>query len=308
MAKAWIGTSGWSYPDWKTDFYEGVPQKRWLGHFATRFPTVEVNAVFYRLPRREWVDRWASAVPANFRFAIKLWRQVTHYQRLQDPERFLDLYVDVMSALPPAKRGPILVQLPPQLDVDERALDHVLGQLRERVRTWPIAVEFRNQTWFTDTAAVRMLEAHDVALCVHDMARGAPVQQPNDASFVYVRRHGPKRRYAGSYTDERVAEDARQVAEWVEGGRDVYVYYNNDRGGNAHRNARSLADALGSLAVKPARARKAAAVVGKPAVATRKAPQEGGMPARPSLSRRAAPAQVPDEDRDQHGWTPGRRT
>jgi uncharacterized protein YecE (DUF72 family) len=253
VAKAWVGTSGWSYPDWKPDFYAGVPQKSWLAHFATRFPTVEVNNIFYRLPKKEWVERWATAVPANFRFALKMWRWVTHYHRLQDIEGLLDLYVDVASVLPPAKRGPILVQLPPQLDIDEAALDAMLGLLRDRVRTWPVAVEFRNASWFAEGAPLEVLAAHDVALCVHDMARGAPVEQPNDASFVYVRRHGPKRRYAGSYSDEQVAADARAVEGWLDTGRDVYVYYNNDRGGNAHRNAASLTQALGSRAVRPRR-------------------------------------------------------
>jgi uncharacterized protein YecE (DUF72 family) len=251
VAKAWVGTSGWSYPDWRPDFYAGVPQAKWLAHFATRFPTVEVNSIFYRLPKKEWVERWAAAVPPNFRFALKMWRWVTHYHRLQDIEGLLDLYVDVASVLPPAKRGPILVQLPPQLDVDEVALDAMLGLLRERVRSWPIAVEFRNASWLGGQAPVGILDRHDAALCVHDMARGAPVQEPNAASFVYVRRHGPKRRYAGSYSDAQVAADARRVETWLDGGRDVYVYYNNDHGGNAHRNAASLAAALGGRAVRP---------------------------------------------------------
>jgi len=292
MAKAWIGTSGWSYPDWKADLYANVPQKRWLEHFATRFPTVEVNAIFYRLPKREWVERWAAAVPTDFRFALKMWRWVTHYHRLQDIDPLLDLYVDVASVLPPSQRGPILVQLPPQLDVDEKALDAMLGALRDRVRTWPIAVEFRNPTWLDGRAAARVLDAHDVALCVHDMARGAPVTEPNDASFVYVRRHGPKRRYAGSYTDETVAQDADRIRAWVEGGRDVYVYYNNDRGGNAHRNAQSLLDALGEAAVRPA------------------AGHGGSAPPRPrrpaTKARKSAAAPLEDEAsaNDEHGWTP----
>ncbi|HEX2066850.1 MAG TPA: DUF72 domain-containing protein [Candidatus Thermoplasmatota archaeon] len=251
MAKAWVGTSGWSYADWRQDFYAGIPQAKWLAHFATRFPTVEVNNIFYRLPRREWVERWAATVPANFRFALKMWRAVTHYHRLRDVEALLDTYWDVASALPPAKRGPILVQLPPQLDVDETLLGGMLGQLRDRVRTWPVAVEFRNASWFADGPPTEVLETHRVALCVHDMARGAPVLEPNDAPFVYVRRHGPKARYAGSYSDEQIAADAKRVEGWLDGGRDVYVYYNNDHFGNAHRNAATLTGLLGGRAVRP---------------------------------------------------------
>jgi uncharacterized protein YecE (DUF72 family) len=249
MARAYVGTSGWSYDHWRNGvFYpERLPATKWLAFLADRFDTVELNASFYRWPRDTTVKRWAATVPDGFRFAVKLWRGFTHYNRLEDPKGSLPRFMALFDAMPPEKRGPLLVQLPPQMDVDAHRLDRFLGSLEPF--GWQVCVEFRNATW-TEPGIVDLLDRHRVALCVHDMTRAAPVQEPNAAPFVYVRRHGPGARYSGSYSDDCIAADAAAVRGWLASGRDVFVYYNNDRGGNAVRDAVRLKQALADSRVR----------------------------------------------------------
>ena len=187
------------------------------------------------------VEHWAEQVPAGFRFAVKLWRGFTHYSRLEDPKDALPRFMARFDAMPEAKRGPLLVQLPPQMEVDAQRLDRFLGQLAPF--GWRTCVEFRNGTWLTPGVRA-ILDKHGVALCVHDMVWAAPVSEPNAAPFVYVRRHGPDSRYGGTYSDGRILSDAAAIRGWLAGGRDVFVYFNNDGKGYATRDALRLKQAL----------------------------------------------------------------
>jgi uncharacterized protein YecE (DUF72 family) len=105
---------------------------------------------------------------------------------------------------------------------------------------WLYAVEFRNNAWLADDV-YQLLDSHGAAVCLHDMWGAGAVDRPNDAPFVYVRRHGTGAgRYAGSYSPEQIQDDAQKIQGWVRAGRSVFVYYNNDIGGHALENARHL--------------------------------------------------------------------
>jgi len=242
--KLYIGTSGWSYKHWAGGrFYpKGLRPGEWLSYLASQFPTVEVNSTFYRLPQESVIDRWHSATGREFRFAVKLWRMITHRKKLVDCEELLRNFFRVVGHFRD-KRGPLLVQLPPSVHFNVELLDAFLTQLRRAAKqsTWRIAVEFRHASWAVPET-LRLLDRHGVALCLADMAR-CPFTQPGGVDFVYVRRHGPGGRYRGCYSPEHIAADARQIREWLAAGRDVYVYYNNDVGGHAVDNARQLIEA-----------------------------------------------------------------
>lgn len=236
-----VGTSGWSYPHWARDrFYpSGLRQADWLRFYAERFSTVEVNMTFYRLPSAALVSRWGDATPPHFQFAVKLWRRITHDKRLADCEDELRRAVDAVRGLG-AKRGPLLVQLPPSMTCDVARLDAFFDRLDECSRDlpWRVAVEFRNKDWLQETV-YEVLNRRGAALCVADMPR-CEITEPNDAEFVYVRRHGPGGRYRGCYAPQDVQNDAERARAWSAEGRDVYVYYNNDVEGHAIDNARQL--------------------------------------------------------------------
>jgi uncharacterized protein YecE (DUF72 family) len=236
-----IGTSGWSYAHWaKGRFYpKGLKQGEWLRFYAEQFATAEVNMTFYRVPKPEMLTRWRDATGPGFCFAIKLWRGITHLARLKNCGESLRGFLKVADELK-EKRGPLLVQLPPSMRLDLGLLDAFLSDLGEAMvrDPWRVAVEFRNKESLT-LAVAELLDRHDAALCLADMPQ-CKAEQPNDVPFVYVRRHGPGGRYAGCYSGAHIAADAKRVRGWLDEGRDVYVYYNNDIEGYAIDNALAL--------------------------------------------------------------------
>ena len=142
-----VGTSGWQYDWWRDAFYpKATPKRRWLGHYACRFATVEVNNAFYRLPERTTFERWAAGTPDDFTFALKASRFLTHVKRLADPAEPVARMLDRARGLG-QKLGPVLLQLPPQLAIALDRLDDALAQFPADQR---VAVEFRHPSWFVD--------------------------------------------------------------------------------------------------------------------------------------------------------------
>lgn len=240
-----IGTSGWSYAHWaKGRFYpKGLKQGEWLRFLAERFQTVEVNVSFYRVPTPAFITRWRAVTGGRFRFAIKLWRRITHEKRLTNCGEELATFFGIVNELGP-RRGPLLVQLPPSFHKDVGRLDAFLDALdRATGRTrWRVAVEFRDPSWLSDDV-YDLLSRRRAAVCLADTSR-CPITEPNDAPFVYVRRHGPGGHYRDRYAPEHIAADAGRIRDWLAAGRDVFVYYNNDVEGHAVDNARQLIEAV----------------------------------------------------------------
>jgi uncharacterized protein YecE (DUF72 family) len=246
-----VGTSGWSNLTWgKGVLPRAVPQRERLARLSGIFNAVEVNSSFYRLPPPGCAARWASAVPPGFRFAVKLSRFITHIQKLRmdsaDPglSSFLETIADLGD-----KRGPLLVQLPPNLRKDAALLDEFLKKLHAAMPSspWRIAVELRHPSWRSDEIT-KILDRHAAALVVADMP-ACTVSEPNrGAPFVYIRRHGPAGDYKGGYAPERIAEDAALVERELGSGRDVFVFYNNTIDPDAAENALALLQTQGAVA------------------------------------------------------------
>ncbi len=246
MGRIFVGTSGWSYSHWaKGRFYpEGLKQRDWLGFYTQQFRTVEINASFYHVPKPEIITRWCKVAGPEFIFAVKLWRRITHFRRLADCSDDVSYFLDAVKGFG-RKKGPLLVQLPPSLKIDEDLLDGFLENLRKAMRRspWRIVIEFRNKDWLC--APIRkILDRRGAALCLSDMPR-CLTEEANDVDFVYLRRHGPGGRYRGCYTPEHIAADANRIKKWLRAGKDVFVYYNNDIGGHAVDNARGLIHMIG---------------------------------------------------------------
>ena len=237
-----VGTSGWSYDHWDGVLYPpGTPPRDRLAHYVRRFGTVELNASFYRWPRTATFASWRRRLPSGFQLSVKAPRGLTHAKRLYAPETWVGRLTACWHELGD-RRAVLLVQLPPTQVRDDARLDFFLGLLPDWMR---VAVEFRHPSWH-DEAVYALLERHGAAYCVMSGA-GLPCVLRATAPFVYVRLHGPDdaHLYAGSYPDADLRWWADRIGEWSGGGRDVYVYFNNDGHGHAVRDAEALRRLVG---------------------------------------------------------------
>jgi uncharacterized protein YecE (DUF72 family) len=227
-----VGTSGYQYEHWRSLFYpRDLPKRRWFEHYARYFGTVEMNSTFYQLPSARVFDAWREQAPHGFCYALKYSRYGSHMKRLKDPERHLDVFLERAARLK-GTLGPILVQLPPHFPADARRLDSFLSAAPHRYR-W--VLEFRHASWLDDRV-YSVLKRHGAALCIHDLLPDHPVRLTG--AFVYLRFHGQA--YGGSYSRQRLSAEAGRIRHWLGEGYDVYVYFNNDRGGHAVHNALDL--------------------------------------------------------------------
>jgi uncharacterized protein YecE (DUF72 family) len=226
------------YRHWRGVLYrEGLPQRRWLERYVEVFDTVELNATFYRLPSAETVERWRDAVPRGFVFAVKGSRYLTHLRRLLDPGSGLARFYEPVARFG-AKLGPVLWQLPPHMKPDLARLDRFLGRLPAGRH----AVEFRDPAWYTEeTCAV--LDRHGAAFCEHDNVKRDPPRLTG--GFRYVRFHGTSGRYSGRYGAAALRPFAESYLDAAARGVDVFVYFNNDLGGHAVRDALDLLALVG---------------------------------------------------------------
>jgi uncharacterized protein YecE (DUF72 family) len=246
--KAYIGTSGWSYEHWQGVFYpERLPKKDRFAYFAAHIPTVELNATFYHLFPEKTFRGWAEKAPPEFLYAVKMWRRITHYKRLQEVEDDLRLFLSRITLLN-NHLGPVLIQLPPGLHRDDVRLSRFLEGWQEAQKTmektFRTAVEFRHKSWFADEVYTILREA-GAAFCLGDMPK---LEFPREVTgnFTYVRFHGRPHLYQSLYSEETLTEWRGWLGVQLKGGLDAFVYFNNDFHANAVRNARQLRHMLES--------------------------------------------------------------
>lgn len=209
------GASGYSFKEWKGDFYPSdIQPAGMLAWYAARLPTVEINNTFYRMPKAELLSNWASATPAHFRFAIKAPRRITHIARLnaESAGESLDFLFRTLAALGD-KRGPVLFQLPPFLKRDAGRLREFLARLPEP-RT--AAFEFRDPSWFADEI-YELLKSAGAALCLSEREDALPPPLVETADWGYVRLR------LEQYGESELRAWAERLAgrRW----REVFVYF-----------------------------------------------------------------------------------
>ncbi len=242
-----IGTSGWMYDHWEGVFYrEGASPEELLPAYAESFRTVEVNNTFYQLPNAGTVEGWCRRTPAEFVFAVKANRYITHMKNLLQPQGPVSRMMERLDGLGD-KLGPVLFQLPPGWRVNADRLASFVDLLSREgaipaARGHRYAFEFRHQSWYTDPV-YDILERSGCAFCIHDH-RDAPSPRRVTADFVYLRFHGRRGRYEGKYPAADLSAWADAIAGWHDRGLDVYGYFNNDFRGYAVENARELIELL----------------------------------------------------------------
>ncbi|MBI3402519.1 MAG: DUF72 domain-containing protein [Acidobacteria bacterium] len=230
----WIGTSGYNYPEWKGAFYPAdLAAAKMLPYYAARFPTVEINYTFYRMPTEKLVGGWAAQTPSPYRLTLKAPRRITHDSRLKDCGPLVGGFCQVAATLGD-KLGALLFQLPPNLKKDAVLFDAFLADLPPKVCA---AFEFRHASWFDDDIFAR-LSARNLALCVSDSEKlSAPVKMTADYAYFRLRDEG--------YTADDIARWGDTIARGTASCRDVFVYFKHEESGKGPEFAKLLMGRLG---------------------------------------------------------------
>jgi uncharacterized protein YecE (DUF72 family) len=219
MATLFAGTSGFSYPAWKPGFYPAdVPASRFLTHYASRLNATEVNYSFRRSPSASTLEGWAARTPPHFLFAMKAHQRITHWLRLKGAEEATRFFLEALAPLREHERlGPVLLQLPPDLQRDDERLAAYLALLPADLR---FTFEFRHTSWFTDEV-YDLLRSRNVALC---LAESETLVTPEvvTADFVYYRKR------KAPYPPDELARIEARSRELVAGGRDVFVFFKHE--------------------------------------------------------------------------------
>ena len=231
----YIGTSGWHYNHWQDRFYPGTLSKaKWLEFYASHFATVELNNSFYRLPSETAFAAWHESSPANFIFAVKVSRFITHIKRLKNTEEAVERFISRARILG-EKLGPLLYQLPPNMHRNDETLESFLVTLPRGLKH---VIEFRHQSWLEEKV-FEILHKYNTGFCVFDMPSiSCPLVATAD--FAYIRFHGSSVLYSSCYSDRELAGWAKGLADLTANLKAVYIYFNNDAEAFAVRNAKTI--------------------------------------------------------------------
>lgn len=230
-----IGTSGWNYKHWQDTFYnKDLKQKDWLKYYAGQLSTVEINNSFYNLPEKETLKEWKETVPADFIFAIKASRYITHMKKLNEPVDALKKFFDRITALDD-KLGPVLFQLPPRWKINTKRLSAFLKFLS---RDFRYVFEFRDESWW-DESVYQLLADHNASFCIYELD-GRLSPKKITADFGYVRLHGPEGPYQGKYDKQTLSGWAGSFTAFLNHCKQIYCYFDNDEKGFAAENAIQL--------------------------------------------------------------------
>jgi len=231
-----VGTSGYNYPEWKGSFYPSdLPAAKMLPYYAGRFPTVEINYTFYRMPTPKLIAGWRAQVPETFRFTLKAPKRITHDKRLRaaEVESALQGFLTAASELGP-QFAALLFQLPPNFKKDLPLLNEFLSPLPPKTTA---AFEFRNASWLDDEV-FEALRARNIALCIADSeTRDTPIVATADYAYLRLRDEG-----YGAADIVKWTNTARDLSTHA---RDVFVYFKHEDEGKGAAFGQQMLNLLG---------------------------------------------------------------
>lgn len=232
----YIGTSGWSYADWKGVFYPlGLPDNEQLIYYSQQFNTVELNSSFYHVPSAKTVARWVEITPADFLFSYKASRYLTHIKKLSDYQDDLKILFNSLENFQ-NKLGPILFQLPPKWPLNRERFNSFLHALPS---DYQYTFEFRDKSWLCNET-YDLLKKFKVTLCFYDFQGfRAPYEVLSD--FIYLRLHGPLTiPYEGHYQKSDLLQYAKQIQIWSKEKNAIFCYFDNTKKVAAPQDAKQL--------------------------------------------------------------------
>jgi len=231
VARVRVGTSGFSYKEWKGLFYpEELSDQRFLSYYASRFQTVEIDSTFYRMPAPKTLETWRESTSDDFQFTLKAPQQITHRQRLRVPSEAVMYFIGLAPGLGP-RLAFVQFQLPPFMKCD---VDRLKAFLEVLPADFKASFEFRNDSWFIP-GVYDLLRRHDKILCIHDTDEGCtPMEITTGSTCVRLRR--------SEYTPGEREQWRRRWREWAADGIDVYAYVKHKENPNAPLIALEFAD------------------------------------------------------------------
>lgn len=232
--KIYIGCSGFHYKEWKEIFYPaGLPQRKWFDHYSEHFSTLELNVTFYRFPQLGFLENWYAKCPAEFRFAVKVPRLITHYKKFNDTADLLADFYNTVKAGLKDKLGPVLFQLPPSFVFSKERLDAILSAVEPSFEN---VFEFRHTSWWN--SSVRKLLS-SMGISVSGISYpGLPDDVIKDKRLAYYRFNGIPHLYHSPYSDEELKRIAAGIKKMKP--EKAYIFFNNTAGVAAIKNALTL--------------------------------------------------------------------
>ncbi|MCW3091631.1 MAG: hypothetical protein JWP81_2700 [Ferruginibacter sp.] len=235
-----VGTSNVVVPGTKQSFPTDFHQKSRLHFYSSLLPTVELNSTFYKVPMASTFEKWSLDVPENFQFTIKLWREITHVKNLNFDINNIDSFLHAADRMG-NRKGCLLVQFPGKITLEYyNEVERILMRLSEQdpQNTWRKAIEFRSPSWYV-SETFELLDEYRASIVLHDIPKAKNIQTNKGANFIYLRFHGPKGDYRGSYSTDFLHDQYSKITGWLKSGKDVFAYFNNTMG-SAFENAISL--------------------------------------------------------------------
>lgn len=234
----------------KQAFPPGFRDKSRLAYYSSLLNSLEVNSSFYKVPRGATVSKWAGEVPDQFVFTFKLWQEITHIKGFAYKQDAVLHFMEQIDRVG-LKKGCLLVQFPPSLTMEkygqlESLLETLQGVVPEH--GWKIALEFRHPSWYIGEV-FELADEYACSVVLHDIPKSANRQLNEKATFVYLRFHGPAGDYRGGYSAAFLQQQAQQILQWRQEGKDVYAYFNNTIG-DAFKNVTMLNQLVASEEVK----------------------------------------------------------
>ena len=245
QGNVFIGTSNIVVPGTKASFPEAFRQKSRLHYYSTLFNSLEINSCFYKVPMFSTFQKWAADVPDHFRFTLKLWKEISHVKELKFDAQHIHQFMQAAAGIG-EKKGCLLLQFPGKISMDYyNQVESILETLHhvEPALQWPVAVEFRNPSWYVRETS-DLLEEYGATTVLHDQPKAKNIHVNNNAENYYLRFHGPEGNYRGSYSAAFLNEQAERINNWRNSGRTVYAYFNKTMG-DALQNAQLLQSLTG---------------------------------------------------------------
>ncbi|GAB3811849.1 DUF72 domain-containing protein [Pontibacter rugosus] len=234
----YIGTSGWSYR-WKEVLYPPeLKSAEYLPFYATRFNATEINSSFYHFTMAKTIEKWLASTPEHFKFAPKLNQEITHKRKFADIEEPLNKFMS-RYLLMGERLGPVLVQIAASFRYDRLVAETFYRTLREKYPTQTFALEARHVSWFSEES-LELLREYTITLVIASAGKRFAGTETTTTNTAYLRLHGDEKLYSSAYSDEKLERYAFMVKDWLEDGKQVWVFFNNTILGNAVTDADKL--------------------------------------------------------------------